>query len=180
MCLFISSVPGHRFYHIQQQQPRRLLTKGPAERSNASSKQVTPSPLSSRQRQTVHFLASESSTLVSSPSCRPLSHQSSSPEFHVVQTESPLPDWKRVKSVTRDSKSPSDSSPLSARLFIGRGDENSDVCSSPPKKRGRIAPSKVVSVGGAVQVQNGKPMAALALGPVSSRRALKHSKSSKL
>ena len=180
MCLCISSVPGHRFCYFQQPQPRRLLTKGPAERSNASSKQATPSPLSSRQRQTVHFLASGSSTLVISPSRRPLSHQSSSPEFRVAQAESPLPDWKRVKSVKRDAKSPSDSSPLSPRLFIGRGDENSDACSSPPKKRGRMAPSKVVSVGGAVQVQNGKPVAALSLGPVSSRRALKHSKSGKL
>jgi len=178
MCLCILSVPGHRFCYLQQQQPRRLLTKGPAERSNTSSKQATPSPLSPRQRQRVHFLASgRSSTLVSSPSRRPLSHQSSSPEF---QTKSPLPDWKRVKSVKRDDKSPSDSSPLSPRLFIGRGDENSDVCSSPPKKRGRIAPSKVGSVGGAVQVQNGKPVAALALGPVSSRRALKQFKSGKL
>lgn len=166
---------GLQIVFSQAQPPRRLLTKGPTDRSSATPKHVTPRPLSFRQRQAIHVLTSGTSTLVDSP----LSHQSSSPEFQVVRTVSPLPDWKRMKSAKHDAKTPSDSSPLSARLFIGEKDENNDACSSPPKKRGRVAPSKVVSVGGAVKVHNGKPVVALAFGPIS-RRALKPSKSSKL
>jgi hypothetical protein len=161
---------------MQAQQPRRLLTKGPADRSNAASKHITPSPANPRQRRTVHIIPHRRSMLVDSPD-QPLCRRLSSPEFQVVRTdESPLPDWKRVKSVNHKAKSPSDSSPLSPRLFIGERDENNDMCTSPPKKRGRIAPSKVVSLGGAVQVQHGKPIAALAFGPITSRRTLKPSK----
>lgn len=175
----LALISGHRLCCSQVQQPRRLLTKGPADRSSGPSKHSTPSPTTSRQRQTMHVLASGSSTLVDSPD-QPLRHRMSSPGFQAVRTDEFFPDWKRAKSAKHEAKSSSDSSPLSPRLFVGERDENNDICTSPPKKRGRIALSKVVSLGGAVQVQHGKPIATLAFGPISSRRALKPSKPRKI